>query len=113
MDCGILATESALSVEVAHAFGPGEESQLQVIRRRLFQSAFSVPLLLLWLALAVITGLLSIYGANSADPAWEVEAISWVQSASPDALHQIAKFMTVIGRSPISTVVPLVTIAAM
>ena len=69
--------------------------------------------LLYWLALAAITALLSVYGATTADPAWEVEAISWVQSASPDALHQIAKFMTVIGRSPISTVIPAIAIVAM
>ena len=69
--------------------------------------------LLYWLALAAITALLSVYGATSADPAWEVDAIGWVQSASPDALHQIAKFMTVIGRSPISTVIPAVAIVAM
>ena len=73
---------------------------------------YSASLLPLWLALAAITALLSVYGANSADPAWEVEAINRVQSASPDALHQIAKFMTVIGRSPISTVIPAVAIAA-
>ncbi len=84
-----------------------------MIRHRLFEHRFSAPLLPLWLALAAITALLSVYGANSVDPAWEVEAISWVQSASPDALHQIARFMTVIGRSPISTVIPVVTIAAM
>ncbi len=66
-----------------------------------------------WLALLVATVLLAVYGANSAAPAWEVEAISWVQSASPYALHQIARFMTVIGRSPISTVIPVVAIAAM
>ena len=84
-----------------------------MIRHRLFQNGFSVPLLLFWLALAAITALLAVYGANSADPAWEVEATKWVQSASPDALHQIAKFMTVIGRSPISTIIPAVAIVAM
>ena len=84
-----------------------------MIRHRLFRNGFSAPLLPLWLALAAITVLLSVYGANSTDPAWEVEAISWVQSASPDALLQIAKFMTVIGRSPISTVIPAVAIVAM
>ena len=84
-----------------------------MIRHRLFQNSFSAPLLPFWLALAAITVLLSVYGANSAEPAWEVEVISWVQSASPDALHQIAKFMTVIGRSPISTVVPAVAIVTM
>ena len=84
-----------------------------MIRNRLFQHRFWTPLLPLWLALAAITALLAVYGANSADPAWEAEAIGWVQSASPDALHQIAKFMTVIGRSPISTVIPVITIAAM
>ena len=36
-----------------------------------------------------------------------------MQSASPDALHQIARFMTVIGRSPISPVMPAVAIVAM
>ena len=84
-----------------------------MIRHRLFRNGFSAPLLPLWLALAAITVLLSVYGANSTEPAWEVEAISWVQSASPDALLQIAKFMTVIGRSPISTVIPAVAIVAM
>ena len=84
-----------------------------MIRRRLFRNGFSTPLLLWWLVLAALTGLLSVYGANSADPAWEVEAISWVQSTSPDALHQIAEFMTVIGRSPISTVIPVVAVAAL
>ncbi|MCH8161372.1 MAG: phosphatase PAP2 family protein, partial [Chloroflexi bacterium] len=48
-----------------------------------------------------------------ADASWEVEAIAWVQSASPDVLHQVARFMTVIGRSPISTIVPVVVIVAM
>ncbi len=84
-----------------------------MIRHRLFQHRFSAPLFPFWLALAAITALLSVYGANSADPAWEVEVTNWVQSASPDALHQIAKFMTVIGRSPISTVIPAVAIVAM
>ena len=84
-----------------------------MIRHRLFQHRFSAPLLPFWLALAAITALLAVYGANSADPAWEVEAISRVQSASPDALHHIARFMTVIGRSPISTVIPAIAIAAM
>ncbi len=84
-----------------------------MIRHRLFQHPLSAPLLPLWLALAALTGLLSVYGTNSTNPAWEAEAISWVQSASPDALHQIARFMTVIGRSPVSTVIPVVTIAAM
>ena len=84
-----------------------------MIRNRLFQHRFWTPLLPLWLALAAITALLAVYGANSANPAWEAEAIGWVQSASPDALHQIARFMTVIGRSPISTVIPVVAIVAM
>ena len=84
-----------------------------MLRHRLFQNGFSASALLLWLALAALTGLLSVYGANSTDPAWETEAISWVQSASPDAFRQIARFMTVIGRSPVSTVIPVVTIAAM
>ena len=84
-----------------------------MIRRRFFQNGFSAPLLPMWLALAAITGLLSVYGANSSDPAWEAEAIDWVQSVSPDAFHQIARFMTVIGRSPISTVIPAVVIVAM
>ena len=84
-----------------------------MIRQRLFQHGFSAPLLPFWLALAAITTLLSVYGANSAAPAWEVEVIGWVQSASPHALLQIAKFMTEIGRSPISTVLPAVAIVAM
>ena len=84
-----------------------------MIRHRFFQNGFSAPLLPFWLALAAIAVLLSVYGANSADPAWEVEATNWVQSASPDALHHIAKFMTVIGRSPISTAIPAVAIVAM
>ena len=84
-----------------------------MIRRRFFQNGFSAPLLPIWLALAAITGLLSAYGANSSDPAWEAEVIDWVQSVSPDALHQVARFMTVIGRSPISTVIPVVVIVAM
>ena len=84
-----------------------------MIRHRLFQTGFSAPLLPFWLALAAITALLSVYGANNANPAWEVEATNWLQSASPDALHQIARFMTVIGRSPISTVVPAIAIVAM
>jgi len=66
-----------------------------------------------WLTLAAVTALLSVYGANSGNPAWEAEATNWVQSASPDALHQIARFMTVIGRSPISTLLPAVAIVAM
>ena len=84
-----------------------------MIRRRFFQNGFSAPLLPIWLALAAITGLLSAYGANSSDPAWEAEVIDWVQSVSPDALHQVARFMTVIGRSPISTIIPAVVIVAM
>ncbi len=84
-----------------------------MIRQLLFQRDFSAPLLPLWLALAAMTALLSVYGANSAQPAWEVEAIGWVQSASPHALLEIAKFMTVIGRSPISTVLPAVAIVGM
>ena len=66
-----------------------------------------------WLLLLGATTLLAIYGANVADAAWEVEVTRWVQSASPDALHRIARFMTVIGRSPISTVIPAVVIVAM
>ena len=85
----------------------------EIFRHRFFQNGFSAPLLPLWLALAAITAVLSIYGANSVDPAWEVDATNWVQSASPDALHELAKFMTVIGRSPISTVIPAVAIVAM
>ena len=84
-----------------------------MIRQRLFRTEFSAPVLLFWLALAAITVLLSVYGAHSADPAWEAEATSWVQSASPDALHLVARFMTVLGRSPISTVIPAIAIAAM
>ena len=109
----MLATETALCVEIAHTFRPRKESALQMIRHRLFQHRLSAPLLPFWLALAAITALLALYGANNADPAWEIETISWVQSASPDALLQIAKFMTVIGRSPISTVLPAVAILAM
>ncbi len=48
-----------------------------------------------------------------ADASWEVEVTRRVQSASPDALHQIARFMTVIGRSPISTLIPIAAIVAM
>ena len=66
-----------------------------------------------WFLLLASTALLAVYGAHSSDPAWEVEAIGWVQSASPDALHQIARFMTVIGRSPISTIIPVVVIVVM
>ena len=84
-----------------------------MIRHRLFQRGLSAPLLPYWLALAATTALLAVYAANNADPAWEGAAIRWVQSASPDALLQIAKFMTVIGRSPTSTVIPAVAIAAM
>ena len=84
-----------------------------MIRRRFFQHGFSAPLLPYWLTLAAVTALLSVYGANSANPAWEAEATNWVQSASPDALHQIARFMTVVGRSPISTLLPAVAIVAM
>ena len=84
-----------------------------MIRHRLFQHGFSAPLLPFWLALAAITTLLSVYSAYSPEPAWEVAAIDWVQSASPHALLQIAKFMTEIGRSPISTVIPAVAIVAM
>ena len=84
-----------------------------MIRQRPFQHGVSAPLLPFWLALAAITAALSVYGANSAEPAWEVAAIDWVQSASPHALLQIAKFMTEIGRSPISTVLPAVAIVVM
>ena len=103
----------AMSVDGAHRFSLREESPLQMIRHRLFQRGLSAPLLPYWLALAAITALLAVYAANNADPAWEGAAIRWVQSASPDALLQIAKFMTVIGRSPSSTVIPAVAIAAM
>ena len=66
-----------------------------------------------WFFLLGATALLAIYGANVADASWEVEVTRRVQSASPDALHQIARFMTVIGRSPISTIIPVAAIAAM
>lgn len=80
-----------------------------------FRPQFSQPLYLVaaWLALLGSTALLAIYGANVADASWEVEITRRVQSASPDALHQIARFMTVIGRSPISTLIPIAAIVAM
>ncbi len=66
-----------------------------------------------WFLLLGSTALLAVYGAVVTDASWEVEVTRRVQSTSPDALHQIARFMTVIGRSPISTVIPVAAIAAM
>ena len=63
-----------------------------------------------WLALLGITALLAVYGATVGHASWEVEATRWIQTASPGALRGVAEFMTVIGRSPVSTLIPAIAI---
>ena len=59
------------------------------------------------------TALLAYYGANAAAPSWEVSTTRWIQSTSPGGLDATAEFMTVVGRSPISTAIPVLVIAAL
>ncbi len=97
------------NVEARPAHAGGTDT-MQRYRVRVLEPPF---LAAAWLVLLGSTALLAVYGAVVADAAWEVGVTHWVQSTSPDALHQIARFMTVIGRSPISTIIPVVAIAAM
>jgi undecaprenyl-diphosphatase len=66
-----------------------------------------------WLALLGATAMLAVYGATVAHAAWEVEVTRWLQAASPGALHTVAKAMTFIGRSPVSTLIPAIAILAL
>ena len=77
------------------------------------QSAVSTRLTIAWLALLPITALLAVYGATGAHASWEVEATRWLQATSPGALHAVAEFMTFIGRSPVSTLIPAIAIMAL
>ena len=74
------------------------------------QSVVSTRLAFAWLALLAITALLAVYGATAAHASWEVEATRWLQTASPSALRAVAEFMTFIGRSPVSTLIPAAAI---
>ena len=65
-----------------------------------------------WLALLGITATLATYAATVGHASWEVEATRWLQAGSPGALHAVAEFMTFIGRSPVSTVIPAIAIVA-
>ena len=76
-------------------------------------SVVSTRLAIAWLALFAITVLLAIYGASAAHASWEVEATRWLQAASPSALRAVAEFMTFIGRSPVSTLIPAMAILAL
>lgn len=66
-----------------------------------------------WLALLGITALLAVYGATVGHASWEVEATRWLQATSPGALRAVAEFMTFIGRSPVSTLIPAIAIMAL
>lgn len=66
-----------------------------------------------WLALLATTVMMALYGATVAHASWEVEATRWIQRASPGALHSVAEFMTFIGRSPVSTLIPVAAILAL
>ena len=77
------------------------------------QSVVSTRLTIAWAALLAITALLAVYGATAANASWEVEATRWLQAASPSPLRAVAEFMTFIGRSPVSTLIPAVAIMAL
>ena len=77
------------------------------------QSFVSTRLTIAWLALLAITALLAVYGATAAHASWEAEATRWLQATSPGALHAVAEFMTFVGRSPVSTLIPAIAIMAL
>ena len=77
------------------------------------QSVVSTRLAFAWLVLLAITALLAVYGATAAHTSWEVEATRWLQETSPGALRAVAEFMTFIGRSPVSTLIPAIAIVAL
>ena len=85
-------------------------TRIRPIKARLLDIVPSAPV---WLALAAFTALLAYYGANAADPSWEVGATRWIQSTSPGSLEATAEFMTVMGRSPISTLIPLFAVGVL
>ncbi len=84
-----------------------------MIRYLCVQSFLSTRLTIAWLVLLAITALLAVYGATAAYASWEVEATRWLQAASPSALRAVAEFMTFIGRSPVSTLIPTIAIMAL
>ena len=77
------------------------------------QSVVSTRLAIAWLALMAITALLAVYGATVEHASWEVEATRWLQTESPSALRAVAEFMTFIGRSPVSTLIPTIALLAL
>ncbi|MCH7811437.1 MAG: phosphatase PAP2 family protein [Chloroflexi bacterium] len=77
------------------------------------QALRPTPVAAAWLALAGFTALLAAYVAAFSYSTWEVELTRGIQAASPGALDHVAEFMTFIGRSPISTVLPAIAIAAL
>ena len=83
------------------------------MRYFLVQSVVSTRLTIAWLALLAITALLAVHGATAAQASWEVEATRWLQATSPSALRAVAEFMTFIGRSPVSTLIPAIAIMAL
>ncbi len=89
-------------------------SRLDILRRmaRVFQAQGLAPtrLAAAWFALLAFAGMLAVYGSTVAHASWEVAATHWIQTASPGALHAVAEFMTFIGRSPVSTLIPAAAI---
>jgi undecaprenyl-diphosphatase len=82
---------------------------------RSFRSQGLVPIRFAaaWLALLGIAAMLAAYGATVAHAPWEVETTRWLQAASPGVLRAVAEFMTFIGRSPVSTLIPAIAILAL
>lgn len=84
-----------------------------MIQRFRARALWPTPVAAAWLALAGLTALLAAYVAAFSYSTWEVELTRGIQAASPGALDHVAEFMTFIGRSPISTVLPAIAIAAL